>query len=336
MGFVGELTMGCRKTAHRIERLKCGRVIGVTIDAMRCEVTRQPVRSLFLPLVSLSRVFASSQIRGLRSIEPEHPPEKPCASKAGPPSSLPASGPPALLRPSNVALGNSMLSKSVLGVVASDRASLLASLKASFVRGELQGSAGDALAGLRPGTAPAEPTNERNLDTLPSRWVRAEDLSRVGDRRPEERIASAPSRTSRDWRPAPLLCKRLGVANPYHGRAPELQVRLRSAGWASRQVDAHAGLSCVCTFASCSSRAHWQGPGRALALSACIGKHRGLHDLSQAAPREAFCFLEHRGKVDLVGFFLSIRSMDFFGRILPFFTLLPFRAGRCPPPASIT
>ncbi|GAB4821314.1 hypothetical protein N2152v2_008360 [Parachlorella kessleri] len=84
----------------------------------------------------------------------------------------------------------------------------------------------DTAAGGIPAKAPAAAT------LAPGRIITAADLSRPAA---DDSVAGAagaaaaggkprlPVRTSQEWRPAPLLCKRLNVPDPYHGRPAEMQ-----------------------------------------------------------------------------------------------------------------
>jgi G patch domain-containing protein 1 len=110
------------------------------------------------------------------------------------------------------------------GVAAGDRARLAALLGSTFVRPSAPDAAAGAGAaaprgGLRPGAAPAPPR------AAEARVVTAADLSRPGGGAAGASTGSGaapgalPVRSSAEWRPAPLLCKRLGVADPFKGRA---------------------------------------------------------------------------------------------------------------------
>lgn len=93
-------------------------------------------------------------------------------------------------------------------------------------RGGAAAAVGVPLPGLGPGAATA--ARAAGAARAAPRVVTAADLSR-----PAAEAAAAsgaggvprlPVRTSEEWRPAPLLCKRLNVPDPYHGRPAELQV----------------------------------------------------------------------------------------------------------------
>lgn len=100
-------------------------------------------------------------------------------------------------------------------------------------RGGAAAAVGAPLPGLGPGAATA-------AARAAPRVVTAADLSR-----PAAEAAAAPGadgaprlpvRSSEEWRPAPLLCKRLNVPDPYHGRPAELQVGRHRGGGEGRML----------------------------------------------------------------------------------------------------
>lgn len=136
------------------------------------------------------------------------------------------------------------LRRQLLQVAEADRTRLQSLLKRSFVSGstqELLQPNAAANAGLRPGALPAPLRRAVGPETAggerpaaytatgapaPSRIVTAADLSRP---LPEASAGAAsaalrglPVRRSEEWRPAPLLCKRFNVPDPYHGRPAEV------------------------------------------------------------------------------------------------------------------
>ncbi|KAK2079913.1 hypothetical protein QBZ16_002308 [Prototheca wickerhamii] len=93
--------------------------------------------------------------------------------------------------------------RSVLGSVAeADRLRLAGLLKSSFVSA---------------GAGAAAPRKWAGCGRVPARRRGREAARRL--RAPSDRL---PVRSGRDWRPEPLLCKRLNVADPYRGRPREL------------------------------------------------------------------------------------------------------------------
>ena len=141
----------------------------------------------------------------------------------------------------------STLRRQLLQVAEADRERLQHLLKRSFVSAQSQELLQpDATAvGLRPG-APAPqpqapppgamgPVGPPSGAAPPSRIITAADLSRpLPDPAAGPSSSTAggaglaaprlPVRRSEEWRPAPLLCKRFNVPDPYHGRPAEIQM----------------------------------------------------------------------------------------------------------------
>jgi G patch domain-containing protein 1 len=123
------------------------------------------------------------------------------------------------------------LARSLMQVAEADRARLQAALGSMFVRGEAQtvlpAEEGGLQEGLRPGAPRVEPPSGPALAT---RLVTPADLSRPAAA--AEHAAAQPSgapllpiRRLEEWRPAPLLCKRVDVPDPYK-HAPKQQVEV--------------------------------------------------------------------------------------------------------------
>lgn len=140
------------------------------------------------------------------------------------------------------------LARSILNLAEEDRKRLSAAMGSTFVRAEAEGDKPlseqgggvgqqQAQAGLRPGVAPIATTAPAS-DTLPGgdmptqpQKVRGiitrEDLiqsSALQNLQQGQRLPELPIRKSEEWRPEPLLCKRLDVPDPYHGKPKEIQM----------------------------------------------------------------------------------------------------------------
>jgi G patch domain-containing protein 1 len=108
-------------------------------------------------------------------------------------------------------------------IATGDRARLAASLASSFVASGGDGGGGGAaaaapLGGLRPGAAPRAgpppPPNATELSFAPASSAPAGGAGPL-----------APTRTVSEWRPAPLLCRRLNVPDPWKGRDGPVEER---------------------------------------------------------------------------------------------------------------
>ena len=156
-----------------------------------------------------------------------------------PPGERPETSPPIEAPPAS-AQRAAVPARSVLGSVAeADRLRLAGLLKSSFGSAGAERGGSEDAGGLRPGAGAAtrpgtgeaaagSTTNAAMMGPEPGpsrvvhgRIVTAADLSRPMASA-DATVNRLPVRSGRDWRPEPLLCKRLNVADPYRGRPREL------------------------------------------------------------------------------------------------------------------
>jgi G patch domain-containing protein 1 len=119
------------------------------------------------------------------------------------------------------------LARSLLNVAAADREKLQAALGSAFVRAQDAAAAPEGApvvqGGLRPGYA-APPLPPSTVGEPHHRIITVADLSRAAALPPPGAAPPGlPLRRVDNWRPAPLLCKRLDVADPWQGREREAQ-----------------------------------------------------------------------------------------------------------------
>ncbi|KDD76790.1 DUF1604 hypothetical protein [Helicosporidium sp. ATCC 50920] len=151
--------------------------------------------------------------------------------------SIPAGGEPAGKgRPANASPSSAAASPSpaaapmTAAIAEADRARLKEQMARTFAPGAMEGGEGGSGAaergGLRPGARPSSSGPEAGEDAR-RRIVTAADLSRPMAAAEKVADASArglPVRRVVEWRPAPLVCKRFNVPDPYKNKPAPVEV----------------------------------------------------------------------------------------------------------------
>ena len=113
---------------------------------------------------------------------------------------------------------------SLSGIEGGDRAALVKSLGSMFTKGASAEAAPQVQAGLRPG-------GRRTLETTASGGLPPDELpARPTSQNWLADLEKAAFRAEEEWRPAPLLCKRLGVPDPFRGKkaGPKAESRFKT------------------------------------------------------------------------------------------------------------